>query len=226
MSEDPPDSHLFRQMALRETNRQEAEEAFRIFHDRHAKYLHQVAKNSQESLVGFGIDPEDLVEEIFSKVWFGAGEQFDLAKTPMKLSSSQRTRAWLGRIASNLVKDKLKAGTHNLPIDSDELERPQSGSEAASTRQDRLRVGVIQTVEATLSPRDVAVVWLKTKFLDFDSGDSKPTAEYLEDFCEEWGIKDPDHIRTIYRRALKALSQPLSALLDAHHQDQEYETAE
>ena len=226
MSEAPPDSHLFRKMAMRDTNREEAEEAFRLFHQRHAKYLHQIAMNANESLVGFATDAEDLVEEIFSKVWFGAGEQFDLAKTPKKLSSSQRTRAWLGGIAGNLVKDKLKSKAKNLPIDSYELESPRSDTAAYSVRQDRLRVGVFQTVEMILNPRDAAVVWFKTKFLDLDSGDSKPTPEYVKEFCEEWNIKNPDHIRTIYRRAIKTLTQPLTTLLDSHYQEQEHEHAE
>jgi len=212
-------------MALRETSRDEAEEAFRLFHQRHAKYLHQIAKNAKESLVGFAIDAEDLVEEIFTKVWFGAGEQFDPAKTSMKLSSSQRTRAWLGGIAGNLVRDKLKSKANNLPVDSDELELPPSEPAAVSMRQNRLRVGVFQVVEATLNPRDVAVVWFKTKFLDPESGDSKPTPEYVEEFCAEWNITNPDHIRTIYRRALKTLTQPLTTLLNEHHQEQEHELA-
>lgn len=225
MSEDPPDSHLLGKMAMRETNREEAEEAFRQFHNRHAKYLHQITQKARETLVGHAIDADDLVEEIFSKVWFGAGKQFDPTKTSKKLTSTQKTRAWLGGIAGNLVRDKLKSKANNLPIDSDELELPPSVPAAVSKWQSQLRVGVIQTVEATLNPRDAAVVWFKTNFLDPESGDSKPTPEYVEEFCAEWKIKNPDHIRTIYRRALKTLTQPLTKLLNEHHQEREHEPA-
>ena len=201
---EPSDHELISRIRRKEEDMEAAKRAFQTFFDRHANYLYQSIRCANERLVGHAVDAEDIFQETFSKVWFKACQAFEKNRANSETSSDASTKAWLGEIANNLIKDELRRSRNVLPID------PGSDNEdlfVAAKSNDKLRAAsaIEKLVANALSERDAAIVWFKSNAYNPATGKSEPDREELADFCKQWEIT-PDTLRQVYVRALKTLA--------------------
>ncbi len=206
---EPPDHELISRMQRKEEDLEAAKRAFNIFYDRHATYVYQHLRYANEQLVGHGVDVEDLVQEAFGKVWLTACDRFSPSKANAD-SPTASTRAWLGKIVVNLIRDCLRRQDDVLPIDPSQENRDLF---AAVESDDKVEAATAleQLVASTLSERDAAIVWFKINAYDPHTRKSEPDREELAHFCQRWDIK-PEALRQVYLRALKTLQSAMATI--------------
>lgn len=204
---EPPDDELIRSIR-RKDNLEVAKSAFTTFYSRHIQFLFRCVRHADQRLVGYGLGADDVVEETFAIVWQSAAESFCLPSGLSSESATRVTRHWLATISCNLVKDKLKSRSHQLPLDmTGENEGLFATEEPAVLATQHVRV--MDAVAATLSERDAAIVWFKIRYYNPETRQSQPPSPELDAFCREWEIS-PAALRKAYDRALTTLSQTLS----------------
>lgn len=204
---EPPDDELIRSIRPK-SDLPAAKSAFTTFYGRHVQFLYRCARRADRQLVGYGLGAEDIVEETFAIVWQGAAESFSPPRGLSPEDAARVTRKWLATIAGNLVKDKLKSRSHQLPLDlTADSEGLFAPDEPPTPATPHLRV--VAAVAATLSERDAAIVWFKIRYFNPETRQSQPPPEELDAFCREWEIS-PAALRKAYDRALTTLSQALS----------------
>jgi DNA-directed RNA polymerase specialized sigma24 family protein len=211
---EPPDEELIQRIRRKKEDEASAADAFTVFYRRHIQFLYRCVANADRLLVGFALGAEDIVEETFTKVWESGADSFTSPEGLDPDGASLWCKAWLSRIASNLVKDKLKSRRNVLPID------PGAENEALFVEPERVEtvdrcVGIRQVVTMTLSERDAAIVWFKIRFYDPETGKSQPPPNAQDAFCKEWDIT-PTALRKAYDRALSAISEAYTVTTRSH----------
>lgn len=204
---EPPDEELLRKIRDKDDDVRSAEEAFTIFYDRHVQFVFRCVANAERRLVGFGIGAEDVVIETFERVWRGASASFSQPPGLSPKDAALRVRQWLASIACNLIKDKLRSRKHVLLLNPGENEG--LFVEGADSDLVIAHLQLVESVAATLSERDAAIVWFKIAHYDPDTCQSQPPAEDMEAFCRNWELS-PATLRKAYVRALATLRQALS----------------
>lgn len=204
---EPPDDELIRNIQHKD-DLSAAKSAFTTFYSRHIQYLFRCVRHADQQLVGYGLGADDIVEETFAIVWQGAAESFCPPSGLSPKDAARVTRKWLATIACNLVKDKLKSRSHQLPLDmTGESEGLFATAEPAAPATPHLRV--MDAVAGILSERDTAIVWFKIRYYNPETHQSQPPSDVLDAFCSEWEIS-PAALRKAYDRALTTLSPALS----------------
>ena len=105
--DDRTDAELLEQVSKRDHAPGSARAAQGAFYRRHVRYLYAVLVRQKRSLLPLaGLSAEDLVQETFHRAFershtFEAGVGLDAERARL------RVRAWLGRIATNLLTDHL-----------------------------------------------------------------------------------------------------------------------
>jgi RNA polymerase sigma factor (sigma-70 family) len=149
----PPesDADLLCYMSMRDADATGARAAWQEFYSRHATYMYRVCSGFG-ALLGGEAGVLDLIQDTFCRAFERAG-QFDPAGVADPVQLRRRARAWLGRIANNLVLTKLRADRkssvllvepeafNDLPVDAsnDNCAQPSSGS---ATRYRRALAGL------------------------------------------------------------------------------------
>lgn len=97
------DDKLLEYMSWKDKDRKKAEWAFNIFYSRHVDYLEGLFEIRMKNLLDQkGFESEDIVQETFHRAYEKARTFKSEGETdPDRLR--KRTRAWLGRIARNLL---------------------------------------------------------------------------------------------------------------------------
>jgi len=204
------DHELVSRIQRKEDDIEAAKRAFEVFFQRHVRYVYQSVRYANEQLVGFGVDAEDIVQEAFAKVWLTACHSYEPAKANAGMPSTASTRAWLGTIVSNLIRDRLRSPVRAVPVD------PGPDNEdlfVTVDSEDKVEAAIAleQLVASTLSERDAEIVWFKINAYDPLTRKSEPDREALASFCQRWGIK-PDTLRQVYLRALRTLEIALATI--------------
>lgn len=175
------------------------------FYARHARYLYCVlVQRARRPLALTGREVEDLVQETFFRAYaraatFRAGDAHD------EDSERRRSRAWLGRIAQNLMADWL-SDAHEVSASPylDTLAEPEAGP--SSSRSPKLRL--MREALDTLSERERDV--LRVAALYFRPGEEHQRLpnDVSAELARRWGTTN-ENVRAIRSRATKKLKEYL-----------------
>lgn len=198
----PPDDELISVMGRQSEDLEAAKTAFRIFFNRHLDYMVHHMRRVNARLAGYGLGVEDVVQEVFAKVWQSGHKSFKPEKRTSGACPLASTRSWLTtitlRIVENTIRKRSKVDLID-PVDNEDIfVEPSKGNgvQHAVTAQ--------QMVQNTLSKTDAAIVWFKMQYYDPETGESQPPREELADFLANHDLTDAA-FRKRYSRAIKAL---------------------
>jgi RNA polymerase sigma factor (sigma-70 family) len=180
-----------------------------VFYSRHVRFLYGLLLRRKTDLLSLaGLSAEDLVQETFHRAFerahtFQAAEDLDAAR------ALARTRAWLSRVATNLLADQL----HRLREISATpyLERVSCDAideQAPSSRPSRVDLVAQGLEELTEREQDV----LRVSALYFKAGEEHnrlPNA-VSADLAQRWQTTN-ENIRAVRARAMKKLKAFLTA---------------
>ena len=203
MSKEPDsDPELLALIADRDADPSARNRAQAAFYSCHVRYLYGVlARDAHKLLRVAGVGPEDLVQETFHRAFerahtFSAGD----ATEPEQLR--RRTRAWLGRIALNLLADYLRsvrevsATPYLEQLSCDEIDRAAPPSRELSS---------ICAALDRLSEREQDVLRVTALYQRAGDHQRLPNAVSAE-LAARWGTTN-ENIRAIRSRALKKLKE-------------------
>ena len=203
---EPPDDALVAAMGRQEEDLEAAKAAFRVFFDRHCDNLLKRLQRVNYQFDGFAIDIEDVVQDVFKKVWDSGHVSYDAARRTNGANAQTSTGAWLTQIAFRVVQNHIRNTKKSItPVDPGP-DNEDLFAEPWAADQVMNMVALHQFVESTLSKEDADIVWFKMFYYDPETGKSTPDPEALRQFCEEYRFTD-EAFRQRYSRAIKALKQ-------------------
>jgi RNA polymerase sigma factor (sigma-70 family) len=196
------DAELFLRVAASDADRDARAELYQ----RHVRYLYGVLSRQKEKLLALaGMGAEDLVQDTFHRA-FERASTFQPGDSSDPAECARRTRAWLGRIAQNLVVDaiarrrEVSASPFVDRVSCDDIdEPPQSSPEVELVRQ-----GLSE-----LSEREQDVLRVTATYLRAGAHQRLPN-DVSAELAERWGTTS-ENVRAVRSRALKKLKEFLSA---------------
>jgi RNA polymerase sigma factor (sigma-70 family) len=206
MKKELTDADLLERVAGRDRDARAAHEAEGELYGRHVRYLYGVLSSRQQRMLTLaGISAEDLVQDTFRRA-FERAHTFstDGISDPEQLR--RRTRAWLGRIAQNLLADTLErvrevsATPYVERVSCEEVDEPPASSP---------ELRMVREALEELSDREQDV--LRVTALYFRAGEHQrlPNAVSAE-LADRWSTTS-ENVRAIRSRAMKKLKELLWA---------------
>lgn len=209
------DAELLSRVSEREQNALRARAAEGELYARHARYLYCVlVQRVRRPLALSGREVEDLVQETFFRA-FARAATYRAAEATDEDSERRRTRAWLGRIAQNLLADWLSdAREVSASPYLDTLAEPEAGP--SSSRSPKLRL--LREALDTLSERERDV--LRVAALYFRPGEEHQRLpnDVSAELARRWGTTS-ENVRAIRSRATKKLKEYLAGRLASPTED-------
>ncbi len=209
VDDDDSDQLLLARAAAATADAVGARRAQARFYERHVRYLYGVLKRREAVLRRVaGISVEDLVQDTFQRAFqYGATYQADGITDSERLRL--RTRAWLGRIAQNLVAAALKGQVEvsaspfieRASAEVDEAEPP-------STRE----VRAMRKALEELSEREQDVLRVTALYQRVGDDHQRLPNEVSAELAARWGTSN-ENIRAIRSRAFKKLKSQLEETL-------------
>ncbi|MBX3126247.1 MAG: sigma-70 family RNA polymerase sigma factor [Polyangiaceae bacterium] len=197
----PDDAVLLRRVAQRARDGAAARRAEAELYERHVRYLYGVLMSRSSRLLAHaGIGAEDLVQETFHRA-FERAHTFDRDGIDDPERMRLRTRAWLGRIAQNLLADQLSrqrevsASPYLERVSCDDIDEAPSSTDEVRA----LRRGLAQ-----LSEREQDVLRVTALYQRVGEPHQRLPNEVSAELATRWGITS-DNIRAIRKRALQKL---------------------
>lgn len=194
------DAELLERVAGRERDPALAKRAQAAFYQRHVRYLYGLVLRQKKHLLSVaGLAAEDLVQETFHRA-FDKAHTFDADGITDPERLSRRARAWLGRMASNLLVDHLRKRQEVAA--SPYLERVScDGIDEEGPPSPRL-LRVAHCLEK-LSERERDV--LRITALHYRAGEHQRLPnEVSKELADRWETTN-DNIRAIRTRAMKKM---------------------
>lgn len=196
------DAELLDRVARREADPGAARRAQAAFYQRHVRYLYGVLLRHKRNLLPLaGLSAEDLTHETFQRA-FERAHTFEAAEALDEDRQRMRARAWLGRIATNLLTDHL----HKLRevSASPYLERVTTSGldeEQPPSRSPKAMLVAEGLEQLTERERDV----LRVSALHYRAGDHQRLPNDVSaELASRWGTTN-ENIRAIRGRAMKKL---------------------
>jgi RNA polymerase sigma factor (sigma-70 family) len=206
----PDDGELLATIASSSVDAAAQSRAQAEFYERHVRYLYGVLARQKNALLKVaGISPEDLVQDTFHRA-FERAHTFDVGDAADPERLRQRTRAWLGRIAQNLVADSFRRvrevsatpyletlsceGIDEVP---DWARRPDEGQEP-SPELDLVYDGLCQLSEVEQDVLRITVLYYRA------GGHQRLPNDVSAELAARWSTTN-ENIRAIRSRALKKL---------------------
>lgn len=202
--EEQDDAELLERVAKQAEDASGARAAQAIFYRRHVRYLYGALLRHGRLLSSAGLTAEDLAQETFHRA-FERAHTFAREEGLDESRLERRVRAWLGRIATHLLADRLRqsrevsATPYLERVTCDALDEES----APSPKRELVSRGLEQLTERE---RDVLAV----SALYYRAGEHQrlPNAASAE-LASRWGITN-DNVRAIRTRAMKKLRAFLS----------------
>lgn len=203
---DTRDDELLARIADPERDEAAAKRAQSEFYARHVRYLYGVLVRHRDKLLDLaGASAEDLVQETFHRAFERAHTfRADAIDDPDQLR--RRARAWLGRIAQNLLADHLRrfrevsASPYLERLSSDAIDLPSTPS---------TELELVTSALAELSEREQDVLRVTALYQRAGDHQRLPNAVSAE-LAARWGTTG-ENIRAIRSRAMKKLKSLITA---------------
>jgi RNA polymerase sigma factor (sigma-70 family) len=206
MNDEPTDAELLERVAAREGHPRAARDAEAALYARHVRYLYGALAARQSRLLAIaGLSAEDLVQETFHRA-FERAHTFTTEGVIDPEHLRRRTRAWLGRIAQNLLADRLERvrEVSSTPyverVSCEAIDEPPPSSPELRLVRDAL---------AELSDREQDVLRVTALYLRAGDHQRLPNAVAAE-LADRWATTS-ENVRAIRSRAMKKLRQLLTA---------------
>lgn len=200
------DASLLELVARRSIDEAAARTAQRIFYLRHVRYLFGVLQRQQRLLTLAGMNADDLVQECFHRA-FERAHTFRADETQDVEQARLRTRAWLGRIANNLLADELN-GRNEVSatpyIERISVEFDDSGPPSSPLLR-LVREGLSE-----LSDREQDVLRVTALYQRAGEVHQRLPNAVAEELATRWQTSS-DNVRAIRSRAMKKLRSFLAA---------------
>lgn len=199
----PSDGELFAAVARGDSGARLAQQAI---YQRHVHYLHGALHKQRDKLLQLaGLSAEDLVQDTFQRAFERAATfKGEPGLDPER--ARRRTRAWLGRIAHNLVADSFRRFREVSASDYLDGFTAAPLDEAPASRPD---LEPLKRAFATLSDREQDVLRVTSLYHKAEGKNRLPNAVSAE-LARRWGI-DNQNVRAIRSRAVKKLRRALAA---------------
>ncbi len=196
------DAELLDRIARRAGDPDGARRAQATFYQRHVRYLYGALLRQKQSLLAVaGLSAEDLAQETFHRA-FDRAHTFDRGEGLDEDHQRLRARAWLGRIATNLLADHLQRRREISA--SPYLERVTCAGidEDAPPSTSPQAMAVAEALEQlTERERDV----LRVSALHYRAGEHQRLPNDVSaELASRWGTTN-DNVRAIRVRAMKKL---------------------
>lgn len=180
-----------------------------VFYQRHVRYLYGALLRQKQGLLPLaGLNAEDLAQETFHRA-FERAHTFEAGDIVDPDHQRMRVRAWLGRIATNLLTDHLHRLREvsatpyidRVTCDAIDEDGPPSSSPQARAVSDALD-------ELSERERDV----LRVSALHYRAGEEHQRLpnDVSAELASRWGTTN-DNVRAIRVRAMKKLKAILLA---------------
>ena len=197
-------AELFLLMAMKEDNRQEAEEAFSKFYNLYKDYLYTVVKKVCKYWQMYGDDLiQDVHQNTFLAVYENAESFIQIENVPFE-RQERHLKAWLGTIAKNEMLQLLrkqkedKEKTTYLPdlsyFDDKEIENVLLMSE---------NMLLVEKALNSLNERDRDIL---ITYLMFEDGNKKLPSEEIQRLSDLWDVL-PDNMRQIKKRSIEKVKK-------------------
>ena len=199
-AEDRSDGALFKQIAA---GGPEATKAQQMLYERHIDYLSKVLGKQRDRLLSLaGVNVEDLVQDTFQRA-FDRAATFKAADVEEE-HARRRTRAWLGRIAQNLIADGFRRFREVSATPYLERVTVPAVDESAPERPDLDR---IREAMERLSDREQDILRVSALYYKASGAERLPN-DVSAELCHRWGISN-DNVRAIRSRAMKKLRRAM-----------------
>ena len=199
---EPSDADLLAAIASNASDRVARNEAQATFYARHVRYLYGALRQREAKLLSLaGISAEDLVQETFHRA-FERAHTFQRGDVEDREHERHRTRAWLGRVAHNLLADQL-ARFREVSA-SPYLERVACDGIDAEPSESR-ELDLVSAGLESLSEREQDVLRVTALYHRAGEHQRLPNAVSAE-LAARWGTTN-ENIRAIRSRALKKLTE-------------------
>ncbi len=204
-----PDAELLARVARREAEPAAARAAQATLYQRHVRYLYGAILRQRKGLLRLtGVSAEDLVQETFHRA-FEKAHTFQPGETNDADHDRARTRAWLGRIANNLLADH--AGEEREVAATPYVERVScAGIDEDRPPSQSPQARLVAEGLEELSEREQDV--LRVSALHYRAGEEHqrlPNAVSAQ-LATEWKTTS-ENIRAIRMRAMKKLKAFLAS---------------
>lgn len=186
-----------------------ARREMQTFYGRHARYLYAVVRKQCQSLGVTPAEAEDLLHDTFQRA-FEHAASFRPSVAETELEQQRWTRAWLGKIARNLLLALLKARPETLTSDMDSETEPNRDSDPPSHQVRRLRA--VEGALASLSEREQDVLRVTAMYYRATNAHQRLPNEVSEELAARWQTTN-ENIRAIRSRALKRVAEVTKQLL-------------
>lgn len=186
-----------------------ARREMQVFYARHARYLHAVVRKQCQSLGITPAEAEDLLHDTFQRA-FEHAATFRPSVADAEIERQRWTRAWLGKIARNLLLGLLKARPETLTGDLDSESERQRDSDPPSHQLRRLRA--IENALASLSEREQDVLRVTAMYYRATNAHQRLPNEISEELAARWQTSN-ENIRAIRSRALKRVAELTKQLM-------------
>lgn len=178
------------------------------FYQRHVRYLYGALKRREGTLTrAVGVAVEDVVQEAFQRAFrYGASYKALAGADPDR--ARLRTRAWLGRIAQNLVLDAMSRSSEVLAspsldeLSSDGLDEPQPPSSP--------EVRAVRAALEELSEREQDVLRVTLLHQRAGAEHQRLPNDVSAELARRWDTTN-ENIRAIRSRAMKKLMSHIDA---------------
>jgi DNA-directed RNA polymerase specialized sigma24 family protein len=185
----------------------EARAAQAAFYERHVRYLHGVLTRTQRAaLASAGLGAEDLVQETFERA-FARAATFDAGGIDPREEPDRaraRTRAWLGRIATTLLVDRL-GRTREIAASPllEQVTAPAVDDDPPPSEPPRVKLVAAGLESLSERERDVLAV----SALHYRAGEHQRLPNDVSaDLAARWATTN-ENIRAIRARAMKKLRE-------------------
>lgn len=171
-----------------------------VFYDRHVRYLYGALKRREGVLQRTaGLAADDLVQETFQRAFqyagsYRAGDGDD--------DERLRTRAWLGRIAQNLIVDAMSRSTEVSATPFVERASSEDVEEPAPPSSPELRA--VRRGLDELTDREQDVLRVTALYQRTGVAQQRLPNDVSAELAERWGTTN-ENIRAIRSRAMKKL---------------------
>lgn len=200
------DTDLLTLISWREEDGDGARAAWREFYSRYFKLLAHICMRRFACQIGDqGVN--DLVNDTFLRVFDGGADTFKTEEcNPQKLR--HQIGAWLGQIALNIFRVRLRGERRLLTVQPEDLEFPVEAPTPLSDEREE-QCERLREVMQNLQPRERDI--LLARFANYHRSGGKQQFEphVLERLAKDWGVTK-DNVRQIFSRTMRKVKEQLS----------------
>lgn len=204
--EESSDAELF--ATIVDGTAEDVRAAQRELYRRHLRYLYGVVHRRRDKLVHLaGLSVDDVVQDTFQRAFHRAAS---FRPEPELDADRQRrrTRAWLGRIAQNLLVDAFRRNKEVSATPYLERLTAPGGPDDEAPRSDP-QLAILRDAMATLSEREQDILRVTALYQKAEGHNRLPN-DVSAQLAERWNTTN-DNLRAIRSRAMKKLRKAMEA---------------